>query len=79
MMDDSVDAFSRLANERGRGEELVAEGNSKTDSASNSNDDKHVRIEAGAGRVWNKKKIKQLERVPRKTHYKVNASAAGQG
>lgn len=44
-----MDAFSRLANERGRGEELVAEGNSKTDSASNSNDDKHVRIEAGAG------------------------------
>lgn len=44
-----MDAFSRLANGRGRGEELVAEGNSKTDSASNSNDDKHVRIEAGAG------------------------------
>lgn len=49
MMDDSVDAFSRLASEREGGEELVAEGNSKTDSASNSNDDKHVRIEAGAG------------------------------
>lgn len=29
--------------------ELVAKGNLKTDSASNSNDDKHVSIKAGAG------------------------------
>lgn len=42
-----MDAFSRLANER-EGGELVAEGSLKTDSASNSNDDKHERIEARA-------------------------------
>lgn len=35
-------------NEREGGEELVAEGSLKTDSASNSNDDKHERIEARA-------------------------------
>lgn len=47
MMDDSVDAFSRLANALQGREELVTEGNLKTDSASNSNDMNG--IEAGAG------------------------------